>query len=82
MSGELAAEVPDGGMIFTSYGNYGSRLYDMEGDKFLRLVICDECVRAAALAGLVLQGRPQPTPDPVLTVWRAPQVAGTDARFE
>ena len=32
------------GTMFESTGNYGSRVWDMEGAKFLQAVICNECL--------------------------------------
>jgi hypothetical protein len=40
-------EVPDGGVVFTASGNFGSSVYDPNVggsvSKFLRLVVCDVC---------------------------------------
>jgi hypothetical protein len=37
-----------GGLIFSSYGNYGSFLYDpMDGSR-LEIILCDDCISTAA----------------------------------
>jgi len=36
----------DGGLWFRAYGNYGSTVFDpMPDDGFLRIAICDQCIR-------------------------------------
>lgn len=51
-------------MPFISHGGYGSVVYDpMTTVKFLRINICDFCVKEAAARGLVLEGIRLPQPD-------------------
>jgi hypothetical protein len=72
--GQIAGTNPDGAMVWTSRGNYGSTLYDDlstddDGD-YLRVVICDECVQRAAEDGIVLRGIPQPAPSTAYVIWK------------
>jgi hypothetical protein len=47
---------PAGGLLFISYGNYGSTVYDPQGNgqEYLLVVLCDDCAVAQAQAGNVL----------------------------
>lgn len=46
---------PNGGLLFISYDNYGSRLFNSEnGNEYLVVIICDECADRAADAGNVM----------------------------
>lgn len=40
-------ELPHGGVIFTSHGNYGSRVFDQVYGEQALLLICDECIEMA-----------------------------------
>jgi hypothetical protein len=50
---------PTSALIFTSSGGYGSGLFDSTRQR-LRIVVCDRCVRSAALRGQVEIGTPPP----------------------
>jgi hypothetical protein len=52
-------DAPDGALVFTSHGNYGSHLFDSMNE-WLRIVICDDCVRETAVRGEVYLGRRSP----------------------
>ncbi len=41
---------PNDGLLFISYGNYGSTVYDPQGNgqEYLLVVLCDECAVAQA----------------------------------
>jgi hypothetical protein len=41
-------DYPHGALIFTSYGNYGSRVYDAVHDPQLLAMVCDDCALARA----------------------------------
>jgi hypothetical protein len=66
---------PGAATMFTSHGNYGSTVFDLEpGGKFLLVHVCDECLLAAAELGdvaIVTPGRPA---DPRYKNWD-PQVS-------
>lgn len=66
---------PSGGLICRSYGNYGSRLYDPPGTglrEWLEFLVCDDCMTAAAKAGLVRRGTETPRLPPSFEAWPAP----------
>ncbi len=49
---------PADAMLFISYGNYGSRVFDsVLADEYLLAVICDRCVTQAGEKGIVLHCR-------------------------
>lgn len=53
-----------GTVIFTSHGTSGSAIYDPLSDgHWLRIHICDNCVKEGAVLGLVLEGTRAPRPD-------------------
>lgn len=52
-------------MSFISYGGYGSTVYDEMGRRFLRIHVCDGCVRVMAARGQVLEGTRIPRGDDV-----------------
>lgn len=55
MNGEISHPFdhpPSGAVVFTAYGNYGSRVFDGPR-RMLEISVCDECVRGRA--GLVLE---------------------------
>lgn len=39
---------PYGATTFTSYGQYGSTVFDEMGRQYLYIVICDDCMKAAS----------------------------------
>jgi len=56
---------PAGGMMWRSYGNYGSGMFDsMRGNEWLEIVICDDCVDAGAKAGRVTYVERPRVPEP------------------
>ena len=58
---------PNDGLLFISYGNYGSTVYDPldGGQEYLLVVICDECAVAQAREQKVMHiCRPVPVPRP------------------
>jgi len=47
------------GTMFEARGNYGSTIWDMEGRKYLQIVICDDCLKAKAdQVDVVIWGMP------------------------
>lgn len=49
---------PADALIFISYGNYGSTLFDSaDGSEYLIIIICDTCAAQAAYGGNVLIAR-------------------------
>ena len=63
---------PADGLIFISYGNYGSTVYDPcdpMGQEYLVIVLCDECAKAQAAPGVrnimhICKPLPQAPPPP------------------
>lgn len=60
---------PNDGLLFISYGNYGSTVYDPQGNgqEYLLVILCDECAVAQAKSGNVMhicKPLPQPLPPP------------------
>ena len=60
---------PNDGMLFISYGNYGSTVYDPQGNgqEYLLIVLCDECAVSQAREQNVLhicKPLPQAPPPP------------------
>ena len=60
---------PNDGLLFISYGNYGSTVYDPQGNgqEYLLVIICDDCAVAQAERGNVMHIRkpfPQAPPPP------------------
>jgi hypothetical protein len=61
---------PNDGLLFITYGNYGSTIYDPLdplGQEYLLVVLCDECVVAQAREQNVMHVRkplPQAPPPP------------------
>ncbi len=54
---------PADAMLFISYGNYGSRVFDsVLGNEYLLAVICDQCVTQAGMKGIVLHCRRRNSP--------------------
>ncbi len=49
-SGPEGDDTPPGdGLLFISYGNYGSTVYDpMDSQEYLLIVLCDQCAVAQA----------------------------------
>lgn len=51
---------------FRSYGNYGSTVYDpIDNRTFLRVNICDKCVKELSRKGMVDEATVIPKPDKV-----------------
>lgn len=48
---------PFGGLSFTSFGHYGSTVFDPLDGSFLEINVCDSCLINAARAGRVYLGR-------------------------
>lgn len=68
--GEDDSNQPYAGTTFTSYGHYGSTVFDpMDGESFLELNICDECLREAAAKQQILLGRKEVRTDYSYDVW-------------
>lgn len=64
---------PSSALLFHSYGNYGSTVFDsVMGGEYLLIIICDECAVAAGKAGIVLYcTRARVVPQsPVRELWR------------
>lgn len=54
---------PISGTMFESTGNYGSTVWDMEGRKFLQIVICDDClIEKAHLVNVISWDAKTPPP--------------------
>lgn len=51
---------PTGGVIFTSHGNYGSKLYDEPtySPNYIAVIVCDSCLRELAADSNVMYVRP------------------------
>lgn len=49
---------PDGGVLCTTTGNYGSTVFDPFDGERLRFNVCDRCLIAAGEAGRVVSGHP------------------------
>jgi hypothetical protein len=72
---------PSDALLFISYGNYGSTVFDsVTGGEYLLTVICDRCITAAGEKGQVLHCiKPHPIPpDPVRKTWRADKQVADD----
>lgn len=54
---------PSRGVEFTTYGHYGSQIFDPMDGTGLAINICDPCLSAAKADGQVLRVDP-PTPQP------------------
>lgn len=64
---------PSGGVEFTTYGHYGSAIFDPMDGSEIAINICDPCLSAAKAEKFVLSvkpGRPQPMPRPNYTLWK------------
>lgn len=48
---------PSEGCVFSSHGQFGSRVWDPMDGQYLEVNICDECLVKKANEGCVLQGR-------------------------
>jgi hypothetical protein len=51
---------PYGATTFTSFGHYGSTVFDEMGRRFLEANICDHCLRAKAKQGVIALGHELP----------------------
>jgi hypothetical protein len=74
---------PHDGLLFISYGNYGSTAYDPQGNgqECLLVIICDDCAVTQARAGNVMRiCKPVPQPPPSLR-YRGPWVPGARDGF-
>jgi hypothetical protein len=61
---------PSDALLFLTYGNYGSTVFDpVTGEEYLLAVICDACVTAAGRAGHVLRCR-KLLPETADELWR------------
>lgn len=49
---------PDGGVLCTTTGNYGSTVFDPFDGERIRFNLCDKCLIAAGEAGRVVSGHP------------------------
>jgi hypothetical protein len=67
---------PYGGTVFESSGQYGSTVWDpcLTSDDKLEITVCDQCMRMAAAAGVILHYRTEKYSEPVykVTAWRGP----------
>jgi hypothetical protein len=55
-AGALRDSPPSDALLFLTYGNYGSTLFDSQDSReYLLVVICDGCVRDAGEQGIVLR---------------------------
>jgi hypothetical protein len=62
--------LPIGGTIFTSHGNYGSTAFDPTDGSYLVINICDACLFQGQFEGRVLFAKRQvPLPPPALSLW-------------
>lgn len=71
---------PNDGLLFISYGNYGSTVYDPQGDglEHLVIIVCDPCILAQARKQNVLHIRlPRPNPPPA-PKYRGPWLPGIE----
>lgn len=72
---------PADALLFTSYGNYGSTVYDpcdQRAQEYLTIVLCDECAVAQAHAGNVMHVcKPLPQP-PTPPRYRGPWQPSTE----
>ena len=58
--------ITHGALEFQASGNFGSTVYDpLDSRTHLRVTICDECVRQAAVKGLVQEATVTPRPHDV-----------------
>jgi len=48
---------PSGGVHFSSYGNYGSTVFDEVDGSYLEINICDDCMKRASEQGKVMSAR-------------------------
>lgn len=63
---ELRATGPAGGTLWTTHGNYGSRLFDSASSDFLEAVVCDECLeRGKAGVKRAVHKKPRKPPETV-----------------
>jgi hypothetical protein len=71
IEGDDAAEnPPDEALLFVTYGNYGSAVYDpVDDSQYLMVVICDSCVLDAAGKGIVLHCRQWKRPKTERETW-------------
>jgi hypothetical protein len=70
MPGGGEASPPSDALLFLTYGNYGSTVFDsVLGEEYLLAVICDECVTAAGKQGHLLHCR-KLLPGTVTVRWR------------
>lgn len=53
--------LPHGAVIFTSHGNYGSRVFDQIHGEQALLLICDECIEDAGNYIQIRKKKRQPT---------------------
>lgn len=61
-------DVVYGMVFFNATGNYGSTVYDPVGGairNYLRVSICDKCIKEAATKGLIQEATVIPKPDKV-----------------
>lgn len=64
---------PLNGLAFTSYGHFGSTVFDPMDGTTLEICICDECLTKAGSIGHVIHGSPATVPRPIypkLTIWQ------------
>lgn len=72
---------PSDGLSFTTYGHYGSCLFDEIGApprRYLTVTICDPCAYKAARSGRValVRERPSQRPEPDVRRWTPGEAAG------
>jgi hypothetical protein len=63
----FAPRQPWGATTFTSYGQYGSTVFDDMGRTYLEINVCDDCMRAKARQGLIALAQPVHVPKPEAT---------------
>jgi hypothetical protein len=56
MLDDLGELMPDGGVAFASSGNYGSTVFDEADGSFIRIYLCDDCLKKAAKKDMVILG--------------------------
>lgn len=62
---------PDEGLAFTSFGHYGSRVFDPMDGTWLEVNVCDRCLGNAARNGAVLRGTSKKRPTkPTYRTWK------------
>lgn len=59
----------DGGVVCTTKGNYGSRVYDTEGRDYLVFQICDACLTARRSRIVMVTPKRRVVDETTTTAW-------------